>query len=1415
MKKIFNFITLIATVALCGCNKFDDGPLRQRIDEYKERLEAIAEKIEALNSDLSALGYLTGGNVITSVSQDSDGKYVVTYRDNDDVEKTLVLATMDDIVDVPIVGVELYDDGAYYWTKTVDGETTWLTTGEGDEMLPVAGYTPTISVDGEGFWTVDGTRILDSNDNPIEATTDATSVFRSAEVDGEGNFSLTLGDGSVLTLPVFNSLNLILNSVPVTTVAQNSADIVVSYELTGSAKDNAIVALAKVEGVEAVLDRAEKTVTVSFDASFEGGKVIVMAYDPAGGVIVKPLFYRAPTGGVISISSAAQLSAFAAAVNAGGEESVADVVLTQDIDMNGIAWTPIGNGTCTTGNVLAGASFRGTFDGQGHKITNLSIIVPADAPVNSTWGLFGVLDGATVRNVVLGEGSMVVSTAAAFTTVGGIAGTAADSTVEGCENHASFSIGGGADNIREVSGGIVANLAAIDADSYVAGCTNYGLFTSENTSNTRNGATGFQIGGVVGYANNAVASSPFFAHVVDCVNEGDMRVEATRTAGIIATMNQSVKVERCVNNATVSCTDLVASNSRVGGIASAAGGNTFITSCVNNGTVQFAVEGNTTRGYAAGIIGQTNNDGTVIDGCENHGAILSDIINGTNKYIATIVANTNRKAIIISNNKIGGKIGPYTGGEAAATEITAQNFEEYIYSKLATAVEVPTLENNTFAGSELPAAGIATLADLLAFRDAVNAGGSTAEWENEGVVTLLGDIDMSSVTEWTPIGNASCVGASAYTLSQLTGNAFTGIFDGAGHSLKNFTMSYSGGEANSMYGLFGAIDGGTVRNLTIGAPSGDNSSFTVTASGGVAETGVIAGGVRNGTVSNCTNYAKIIYNGTSAQRIDIAMIGMLYSNGGVSKLEELENRGDITIETNGNSTNGAGTAIHAAGICGFANGTSGFVNSIAYCSNYGDITSNAARTAGIVAAANSYTALNSCVNNGDHTNSCGDTGRSGNITCILGAGGSMVDCINNGDLISTSTAGARVGGLLSLVNSPTNTFSGCANYGEIISNSANRGAFFGYSSQAASGDNHVRWENCVVGGKVGVYNGGTYLYDEYGEDQKQKYIGPRSGTDASTFDGITYMIGTGGGDEEDPATLRILFIGNSFTKDAVEHLPGMVKAAGIETLKMTHLYFGGRTIPEYRAGYASASDYTCYKYAPGSSQWLSYTGYNIKQTVESDKWDIVCIQEHTGNKAAWVWDATEKQAIEGLISSIKADQDGHTPRFVYIMSQAYFDMGKIGSGSKPAMTFTTQDEMFGVITTQAQKVLAETDVEMIIPTGTALQNLRTSSLNTDLDLTRDGYHMDYGLARYAAACVVFESLVSPSFGGVTLDGNTWRYNTTGEGTTPVTDANQPVALSAARYALQTPFAVTDMSVETDTPDNGVEDIDYEEDPNKE
>jgi hypothetical protein len=125
-------------------------------------------------------------------------------------------------------------------------------------------------------------------------------------------------------------------------------------------------------------------------------------------------------------------------------------------------------------------------------------------------------------------------------------------------------------------------------------------------------------------------------------------------------MNDFTKAEGLVNNGNISCTDTKASNSRVAGIVSAMGNSTLLSNSTNQGDVVFAVADDKTHGYAAGIVGQTNdaNSVTVIDGCASYGSVLSDIWYGTDKYIGIICANFNSKTITVKNCVLGGKIGP-------------------------------------------------------------------------------------------------------------------------------------------------------------------------------------------------------------------------------------------------------------------------------------------------------------------------------------------------------------------------------------------------------------------------------------------------------------------------------------------------------------------------------------------------------------------------------------------------------------------------------------------------------------------------------------------------------------------------------------------------------------------------------------
>ena len=389
----------------------------------------------------------------------------------------------------------------------------------------------------------------------------------------------------------------------------------------------------------------------------------------------------APAPVVEGIGTAADLKEFAELVKAGGDVSkfLVDgvLVLGADIDLGGEAWTPIGAGSVTNAGVITATDvpFTGVFDGRGHTVDNFKVSVPADAPAGYAAGLFGILSGATVRNVVIGPKAVLEGQSAAMSFIGGVAGFALNSTVEGCTNKASLSLTAAKDAVRECLAGIVGEMYTGEGDfaSYVKDCVNEGTITSRNSVNANNGGNGLSVAGIVGFSDGKN-----FGYIQNCTNKVAIAAEATRLAGIVASANAKTKVEDCVNEGKISGSDVKASNSRIGGICSAGSTDDVFTRCINRGDVVFDKEGDTTHGYAAGILGQANNPVT-IDACENYGAILSDMIKASTIYMGAIIGNPNSKAVTVKNCKVGGKVGPLTAdADHAVVTLTPDNFAQYI-----------------------------------------------------------------------------------------------------------------------------------------------------------------------------------------------------------------------------------------------------------------------------------------------------------------------------------------------------------------------------------------------------------------------------------------------------------------------------------------------------------------------------------------------------------------------------------------------------------------------------------------------------------------------------------------------------------------------------------------------------------------
>ena len=131
------------------------------------------------------------------------------------------------------------------------------------------------------------------------------------------------------------------------------------------------------------------------------------------------------------------------------------------------------------------------------------------------------------------------------------------------------------------------------------------------------------------------------------------------------------------------------------------------------------------------------------------------------------------------------------------------------------------------------------------------------------------------------------------------------------------------------------------------------------------------------------------YQGGCTGYLHMALIGGIYAKDEGCTVDSVHNYGAIAA-TNTVNMNAGATGIHVAGIVGFANAPTGNEKrvTISDSSNHGDMTSQAARTAGILGAANACTDVRGCENRGNQLNTMpqNDGSRLGNICCFTNNG---------------------------------------------------------------------------------------------------------------------------------------------------------------------------------------------------------------------------------------------------------------------------------------------------------------------------------------------------------------------------------------------------------------------------------------------
>lgn len=309
-------------------------------------------------------------------------------------------------------------------------------------------------------------------------------------------------------------------------------------------------------------------------------------------------------------------------------------------------------------------------------------------------------------------------------------------------------------------------------------------------------------------------------------------------------------------------------------------------------------------------------------------------------------------------------------------------------------------------------------------------------------------------------------------------------------------------------------------------------------------------------------------------------------------------------------------------------------------------------------------------------------------------------------------------------------------------------------------------------------------------------------------------------------SIKVLCFGNSFTEDSMSYVPAMLKNVAPELdFVIGMAVIGGSSLAQHCANFTGEAQtldgktvavknaYEYSKFSHRDSSWTAYTGTNEKSVdymLADEDWDVVTFQQN-GAAAYKDWATYFAPFIYKLHKALydKAGVNGKTVKIGWLLTQ----------GAYAADSSVLLNHWQGTAT-NSQKVLDETATEVVFPFGTAVQNLRTTSLAAAgvggqyADFRADSTgHLHEGIGTMTANyCNLLAVLKLAGFENVSIIGEPTRVtiawntangtrnpnykdrDTTAEPTVyGVTDANVYAAQVAAIMAMKKPYEVTDCS----------------------
>ncbi len=261
---------------------------------------------------------------------------------------------------------------------------------------------------------------------------------------------------------------------------------------------------------------------------------------------------------------------------------------------------------------------------------------------------------------------------------------------------------------------------------------------------------------------------------------------------------------------------------------------------------------------------------------------------------------------------------------------------------------------------------------------------------------------------------------------------------------------------------------------------------------------------------------------------------------------------------------------------------------------------------------------------------------------------------------------------------------------------------------------------------------------------------------------------------EAPDSFNVLAIGNSFTIDTFEYLYQIAESYGTENIYLANAAISGAGLAKHVE--CIRGDLANYDYYLFNGITTATGGHTLKSCISERNWDRIVLIGNSGQ----VGIERQYSVLQEVLDYINENKTNPEAKLGWLFSWAYQN-----GSDHPSFALYDNDQLkmynMGAICTK-NCVGSNPDISVIVPLATAFQNIRTSRIGDTL--TRDGYHADLTVGRYALALTFFCSVT-----GADPHACTYRLDTDVTADGDVFD----IIAEAVENAVSEPYSITQSS----------------------